>query len=250
MPEPPPICNLATEFNGLVSWAGRKTGPSFFDAFPIIIRYYIEANSLLNSYTTFTIRINQRTTRMSKSKTAYFCQHCGYESVKWIGQCPGCQQWNSFLEEPVHKEEKKKKNWREEPEKRIGPKTISLSDVESKPEHRIQTPDTELNRVLGGGIVSGSLVLVAGEPGIGKSTLLLQMAIEETKIKVLYVSGEESEQQIRMRAERIGLANQQCFILTETNIQNIFKQAEETQPELMIIDSIQTLYSRSEEAHV
>ncbi|MFN6015901.1 MAG: DNA repair protein RadA, partial [Flavobacteriales bacterium] len=122
-------------------------------------------------------------------------------------------------------------------------KPQAIHTIENQEHVRIELKDKELNRVLGGGLVPGSLILFGGEPGIGKSTLLLQMAIEEKKLKVLYVSGEESEQQIKMRAERIGLENQQCYILTETNIQNIFTQAEGIQPELLIIDSIQTLYS-------
>jgi len=167
---------------------------------------------------------------MSKSKTAYFCQHCGYESVKWLGQCPGCQQWNGFLEEPVHKDDKKKKNWRDEDKKRSGPKTISLSDVESKPEHRIQSQDPELNRVLGGGIVTGSLILVAGEPGIGKSTLFLQTGLQLSQTRVLYVSGEESEQQIKMRADRLGMKNEDFFLLTETSTDDIFKRSDASNP--------------------
>jgi DNA repair protein RadA/Sms len=178
---------------------------------------------------------------MSKSKTAFFCQHCGYESVKWLGQCPGCQQWNAFLEEPVHKDDKKKKKWNHTDEKRIGPKTISLTDVESKPEHRIQTPDTELNRVLGGGIVTGSLVLVAGEPGIGKSTLFLQTGLQLKKTRVLYISGEESEQQIKMRADRLQVHNDDFYLLTETATDEIFLEINRIRPQLVIVDSIQTL---------
>jgi DNA repair protein RadA/Sms len=182
---------------------------------------------------------------MSKLRSAFFCQNCGYETPKWLGKCPSCKEWNTFVEELIEKTVPTvvafsgvTKN----------AKPQALQDVEQTDQQRIELKDKELSRVLGGGLVPGSLVLFGGEPGIGKSTLMLQMAIQEAKLKVLYVSGEESEQQIRMRAERIGLENQQCFILTETNLQNIFKQAEETQPQLLVIDSIQTLYSSNIES--
>lgn len=177
---------------------------------------------------------------MAKVKSAYFCQNCGYETPKWLGKCPSCNEWNTFVEEVI--------------EKNI-PSVVAFSaslrnskphaihTIENQETQRIDLRDNELNRVLGGGLVPGSLILFGGEPGIGKSTLLLQMAIADLRLKVLYVSGEESEQQIKMRGERIGLNNNNCFILTETNIQHIFTQAEEVQPEILIIDSIQTLYS-------
>lgn len=177
---------------------------------------------------------------MAKVKSAYFCQNCGFEAPKWLGKCPSCNEWNTFVEEIIEKNipsvvafSSSSKN----------AKPQAIHTIENQEHVRLILKDSELNRVLGGGLVPGSLILFGGEPGIGKSTLLLQMAVDEDKLNVLYVSGEESEQQIKMRAERIGLTNQQCYILTETNIQNIFKQAEETQPELLIIDSIQTLYS-------
>ncbi|MFN5032345.1 MAG: DNA repair protein RadA [Flavobacteriia bacterium] len=177
---------------------------------------------------------------MAKIKSAYFCQNCGYETPKWLGKCPSCNEWNTFVEEIIEKNiptvvafSSTTRNAR--------PQT--LQSIEQQEQPRRPLLDNELNRVLGGGLVPGSLILFGGEPGIGKSTLLLQVAIEQNDLKVLYVSGEESEQQIKMRAERIGFKNQGCFILTETNLQNIFKQAEEIQPELIVIDSIQTLFS-------
>ncbi len=178
---------------------------------------------------------------MSKIKKAYFCQHCGYESVKWVGQCPSCGQWNSFVEEVVQKENGKSKNgWDDYDGKKRAGRTITLSEVKSSEEKRIVTEDAELNRVLGGGIVSGSLVLVAGEPGIGKSTLFLQNGLW-LKEPVLYVSGEESEQQIKMRADRLGLHNENFYLLTETSTQVIFEEIRKLKPRLVIVDSIQTL---------
>ncbi|MFN5879227.1 MAG: DNA repair protein RadA [Flavobacteriales bacterium] len=177
---------------------------------------------------------------MAKVKSAYFCQNCGCETPKWLGKCPSCAEWNTFVEEIIEKNIPSVVAFSTSTR---NAKPQAIHTIENQEHVRISLKDKELNRVLGGGLVPGSLILFGGEPGIGKSTLLLQMAIEEKKLKVLYVSGEESEQQIKMRAERIGLENQQCYILTETNIQNIFTQAEGIQPELLIIDSIQTLYS-------
>lgn len=177
---------------------------------------------------------------MAKVKSAYFCQNCGFEAPKWLGKCPSCNEWNTFVEEIIEKNIPSVVAFSSSSR---NAKPQAIHTIENQEHVRLILKDAELNRVLGGGLVPGSLILFGGEPGIGKSTLLLQMAVDEDKLNVLYVSGEESEQQIKMRAERIGLTNQQCYILTETNIQNIFKQAEETQPELLIIDSIQTLYS-------
>ena len=177
---------------------------------------------------------------MSKVKSAYFCQNCGHEAPKWLGKCPSCSEWNTFVEEIIEKNIPSVVAFSSSSR---NAKPQAIHTIENQEHVRLILKDAELNRVLGGGLVPGSLILFGGEPGIGKSTLLLQMAVDEEKLNVLYVSGEESEQQIKMRAERIGLTNQHCYILTETNIQNIFKQAEETQPELLIIDSIQTLYS-------
>ena len=177
---------------------------------------------------------------MAKVRSAYFCQNCGYETPKWLGKCPSCSEWNTFVEEVIEKNIPSVVAFSTS-SRNAKPQT--LQSIEKQEHERIFLQDAELNRVLGGGLVPGSLILFGGEPGIGKSTLLLQLAVAETDLRVLYVSGEESEQQIKMRAERVGTLNQQCFILTETNIQNIFKQAEETIPQLLVIDSIQTLYS-------
>src|SRR5689334_3252159 len=139
---------------------------------------------------------------MSKTKTVFFCQTCGYESAKWLGKCPSCNSWNTFVEEIVSKAEPNKNEWRSESKsKTVSPKT--LNEIETATEVRFPTPDQELNRVLGGGIVPGSLVLIGGEPGIGKSTLMLQIGLALKQVKTLYVSGEESEQQIKMRASRL-----------------------------------------------
>lgn len=185
---------------------------------------------------------------MAKSKTLFFCQSCGYESAKWLGKCPSCNSWNTFVEEVVQKEEVSKNEWKTSSRERLSkPKT--LDEIESGSETRITTADLELNRVLGGGIVSGSLVLIGGEPGIGKSTLMLQLALALRNLKVLYISGEESEQQIKMRAERLQdsntntLKNKDFYILTETNTKNIFLNLESLEPQVVIVDSIQTLYS-------
>lgn len=178
---------------------------------------------------------------MAKLKSAYFCQNCGHETPKWLGKCPSCNEWNTFVEELIEKTlpgnivafSKSGKT----------SKPTAILEIKGVEQERHFLADKEINRVLGGGLVLGSLVLFGGEPGIGKSTLMLQLAISDNNLQVLYVSGEESEQQIKMRAERIGVQNPKCFILSETNIQNIFKQAEEIQPQLLVIDSIQTLYS-------
>ena len=179
---------------------------------------------------------------MSKTKTSFFCQHCGHESIKWVGQCPSCGQWNSFVEEIIQKDKSKdNNNWKEyNQDKRVG-KTISLDAIKTTEEKRIETSDTELNRVLGGGIVPGSLVLVAGEPGIGKSTLFLQNGLWLKGVSVLYISGEESEQQIKMRADRLKLKNDNFYLLTETSTQVIFQEIKKLKPGLVIVDSIQTL---------
>lgn len=184
---------------------------------------------------------------MAKSKTSFFCQSCGYESAKWLGKCPSCNSWNSFVEEITSKEEPTKNEWRPEVGKIRQEKPRTLDEIESTKEIRISSSDQEFDRVLGGGIVYGSLVLIGGEPGIGKSTLMLQVGLALNKLKVLYVSGEESDQQIKMRAERLSdqtkKANDNFFVLTETNTRNIFQSIEMLQPQLLIIDSIQTLHS-------
>jgi DNA repair protein RadA/Sms len=182
---------------------------------------------------------------MSKVKSAFFCQECGYEAAKWLGKCPSCNSWNSFIEEKITATKSstvafsKSKSTKNEPR--------LMQDISMADQMRLDSSDVELNRVLGGGIVPGSLMLFGGEPGIGKSTLLLQFAVNSPR-KILYISGEESEQQIKMRAERIGIRNQNCFILTETCLQRIFDQIDLIKPEILIIDSIQTLYSEELEA--
>src|SRR5664279_2964994 len=179
---------------------------------------------------------------MSKTKTAFFCSNCGQESAKWLGKCPSCEQWNTFVEEVIVRgTDKKQTEWKEFSGLNNGVKTISLQDVTSGEEKRILTADAELNRVLGGGIVTGSLVLIAGEPGIGKSTLFLQAALQMQHTLTLYVSGEESEQQIKMRADRINIQNENFFLLTVTNTQTIFQEIKKLKPHLIIVDSIQTL---------
>jgi len=179
---------------------------------------------------------------MSKAKSTFFCQQCGHESVKWAGQCPSCGQWNTFVEELVQKDKgKNDQGWKEYNTDKRSAKTVSLNEIKNTEERRLPTADAELNRVLGGGIVPGSLVLVAGEPGIGKSTLFLQNGLWLKEIVVLYISGEESEQQLKMRADRLGLKNDQFYLLTETSTQTIFQEIKKLKPQLVIVDSIQTL---------
>lgn len=181
---------------------------------------------------------------MAKIKSAYFCQSCGYESAKWLGKCPSCQQWNTFVEEVVEKPSAASAVWKSSTGQQRVAKPSKLEDITSATEERLPTGDAELDRVLGGGLVPGSVTLIGGEPGIGKSTLMLQLALNINQKRVLYVSGEESEQQIKMRAERITKTPKaNCFILTETSTQNIFKQLEQLQPEILVVDSIQTLHS-------
>lgn len=181
---------------------------------------------------------------MAKTKTAYFCQSCGYESAKWLGKCPSCNQWNTFVEEVIEKNTTSVPTWKTETSSRKLSKPSKVDEIESSIERRIATGDKELDRVLGGGLVEGSLVLIGGEPGIGKSTLMLQLALNLKGKKILYISGEESEQQIKMRAERIKESpSADCYILTETSTQNIFKQIEILEPEILVVDSIQTLHS-------
>jgi DNA repair protein RadA/Sms len=180
---------------------------------------------------------------MSKVKKAFFCQHCGYESVKWVGQCPSCGEWNSFVEELIQKGVSEKTEWKnyKDDETTRNNKTIQLNEIQNKIENRLLTADDELNRVLGGGIVPGSIVLIAGEPGIGKSTLFLQNGLWLKDAVVLYISGEESEQQIKMRADRLNLKNENFYLLTETSTQIIFQEIKKLKPDLVIVDSIQTL---------
>jgi DNA repair protein RadA/Sms len=183
---------------------------------------------------------------MSKVKTSFFCQNCGTQYSKWQGQCNGCKEWNTIAEEIVQKEEKTAWKPATSETKKVS-KPLKIAEIDSALEVRMDTCDGELNRVLGGGIVPGSLTLLGGEPGIGKSTLLLQISLK-LPYKTLYVSGEESQKQIKMRAERITSKSDNCYILTETKTQNIFKQIQEIEPEIVIIDSIQTLHTEYIEA--
>jgi len=181
---------------------------------------------------------------MSKTKTAFFCKNCGAQHSKWMGRCNSCGEWNTIIEEVIQRDSDKntwEKSSNKKSKKKDKPQLIH--EIKANTEERIDTNNSELNRVLGGGLVSGSLILIGGEPGIGKSTLMLQVAVNIKKRNVLYITGEESSQQIKMRAERIGNNSSNCYILTETLTQNIFRQIEELQPEIVIIDSIQTLHT-------
>lgn len=178
---------------------------------------------------------------MSKLKTTFFCQNCGAQYARWQGQCNSCKEWNTIAEEIIQKEEKASWKPSSTDSKRVS-KPLKIKEIDSTQEVRMDTTDGELNRVLGGGIVPGSLILLGGEPGIGKSTLLLQISLK-LPYKTLYVSGEESQKQIKMRAERINPNSDNCYILTETKTQNIFRHIVETEPDIVIIDSIQTLHT-------
>lgn len=177
---------------------------------------------------------------MAKTKTTFFCQNCGNQSTKWLGKCPACSEWNTYVEEVVSKPDAKHNKFQSKDRKNI-PELID--SITSEREERINTKSDELNRVLGGGLVSGSIILVGGEPGIGKSTLLLQMALNMKGSRILYVSGEESNRQLKMRADRLGINNPDCFILNETFTGEIFRHIGELEPDLIVIDSIQTLYT-------
>ncbi len=182
---------------------------------------------------------------MAKTKTAFFCQQCGYETPKWTGKCPSCGAWNSFVEEVVQREDKTKPDaisWDDNNTKEQR-KAHKLDEIVQAQEVRMQSPDSELNRVLGGGLVPGSVVLVAGDPGIGKSTLFLQCALMWKNIVTLYISGEESAQQIKLRADRIGVKNNNLYLLTATGTDTIFQEIKKLRPNLLIVDSIQTLES-------
>ncbi len=176
---------------------------------------------------------------MAKIKRAFFCRNCGYESAKWVGKCPSCGEWNTFIEETFTKE----------PQQPVfaptGQRNVPqlVREIQRQEYTRIDLANGEMNRVLGGGLVRGSMILLGGEPGIGKSTLSLQIALKSGGMKTLYVSGEESPHQIKMRAERLGIDNDNCYIYSETNLENILRQAGELAPDLMIVDSIQTIYS-------
>ena len=174
-----------------------------------------------------------------KTQSTFFCQNCGNHSTKWLGKCPQCNEWNTFVEEIITKGNKKKGGFKSNKTN----KPSLIRDIDYTNEKRIASNDKELNRVLGGGIVPGSIILLGGDPGIGKSTLLLQFALSSKSKKILYVSGEESEKQIKMRAERIDKDSENCYILTETSTQNIFQQIEQVQPNILVVHSIQTLHT-------
>ena len=177
---------------------------------------------------------------MAKLKRTYFCTACGNETPKWLGKCPACGEWNTITEHVVAKESSSVAS-------RIAavPKAVArkVQDIEEHATRRIDMGNTEINRVLGGGLVPGSLILLGGEPGIGKSTLSLQLALTPNSLRTLYVSGEESAEQIKMRAMRIGIANEECTVFTETLLENIVAQIEESDPDIVIIDSIQTMHT-------
>ncbi len=180
---------------------------------------------------------------MSKNKTTFICQNCGTESAKWQGKCPSCNSWNTFVEEIIHKDNKKE-IWEDEQSDVKNTRSKKLGEISDSETVRILTKDNELNRVLGGGIVEGSVILVAGEPGIGKSTLFLQACLQMNTITTLYISGEESLQQIKMRADRLKIANDNFYLLTSTDTQTIFNEIKKIRPQLVVIDSIQTLESQ------
>lgn len=176
---------------------------------------------------------------MAKVKSSYVCQNCGAESLKWVGRCTSCGEWNTYVEERVSKE--KPRAGLIDVFRSATPK--ALKDIESSSEKRIDTGINEVNRILGGGLVPGSMVLLGGEPGIGKSTLALQLALKLKNFRVLYVSGEESARQVKIRADRLAPGNDECLILNETLLENILTQAQNVEPQLLVIDSIQTVFT-------
>jgi DNA repair protein RadA/Sms len=177
---------------------------------------------------------------VAKTRTAFFCQSCGAQSPKWIGRCNSCGEWNTYVEEVIQREEAQA-GWSQKENARSGSKPKPILEIQPEAQERIDTNNEEFNRVLGGGLVPGSLILVGGEPGIGKSTLMLQIALNLGKHKILYVSGEESQEQIMMRAQRIGIKNTECYVYNETSVQSIAQYLVEFEPQLLVIDSIQTL---------
>lgn len=179
---------------------------------------------------------------MAKSKTIYFCNNCGYESVKWVGKCPACQEWNTFKEHTVNKNSKSAPVFDSDKSKNT---PITLDKINITQETRIDMCDEELNRVLGGGLVPGSLVLLGGEPGIGKSTLILQTVLQIKDKKILYVSGEESSSQLKLRADRLNKDSSNCYIVSDTSLENIFGYIKDIKPDLLVIDSIQTIASET-----
>ena len=184
---------------------------------------------------------------MAKLKSAYFCTSCGNESPKWMGKCPACGEWGTLVEELVRKDSASKISDTRSFES-VKSQPLTLGEIKAEQEPRIDMRDEELNRVLGGGLVPASLVLIGGEPGIGKSTLVLQTILKLSETKSLYVSGEESARQLKLRADRLGINNDSCLIVCETNLDQIFTHIKNTQPQLVIIDSIQTVYSDAMES--
>ena len=182
---------------------------------------------------------------MAKAKTTFFCQNCGTQHAKWMGQCSACNEWNTIVEEVIQKEVARE--WKQSNAAKTISKPLKIEEIQLNAEERIPTKNKELDTVLGGGLVKGSVTLLGGEPGIGKSTLILQISLAISD-KVLYVSGEESQSQIKMRAERIQKNASNCLILTETNTQQIFKNIEKVQPQVLVIDSIQTLHTNAIDA--
>ncbi len=178
---------------------------------------------------------------MAKVKKAFFCKNCGFEAPKWLGKCPSCGEWNSFTEEIIARETTPSSAAAAQLRGTSLPQRVR--EIHESDHRRIDTGDAEVNRVLGGGVVPGSLILLGGEPGIGKSTLSLQLALADNRLRTLYVSGEESAEQIRMRADRIGIRNEECLIYPETLLENITAQIAEQKPDLVVIDSIQTIYT-------
>lgn len=185
---------------------------------------------------------------MAKTKTVYICSNCGADSPKWIGKCPNCGEWNTYVEETVVKESPAARRGAAAFSSSTKPRPVLLRDISAEKEERLDMKDEELNRVLGGGLVRGSLVLIGGEPGIGKSTLILQTALKLPELRVLYVSGEESSKQLKMRADRIDPDNQNCLILCETNLEQIFAHVENVKPDLLVVDSIQTVFTENVES--
>jgi DNA repair protein RadA/Sms len=182
---------------------------------------------------------------MAKAKTTFFCQNCGTQHAKWMGQCSACNEWNTIVEEVIQKEVARE--WKQSNAAKTISKPLKIEEIQLNTEERVPTKNKELDTVLGGGLVKGSVTLLGGEPGIGKSTLILQISLAIPN-KVLYVSGEESQSQIKMRAERIQKNASNCLILTETNTQQIFKNIEKVQPQVLVIDSIQTLHTNAIDA--
>ena len=180
---------------------------------------------------------------MAKTKSVYCCQNCGAQSPKWVGRCTSCGEWNTFVEEIISTEKSSGKVL-----PGIITRPVLLSDINLLAVERIDTGNAEFNRVTGGGIVPGSLILLGGEPGIGKSTLVLQIAMTLSERKILYISGEESLQQLKMRANRLISRNTNCFFLCETSLENILQQIENEKPDLVIIDSIQTMMTETAES--